>query len=264
MEKKLKIAIVVPLYKQTFTENEQLSLSQLRKVLGKYDFFCITPRSLSTVPPDFQRINFDDHYFTSIREYSQLMLSPAFYEKFTDYTHILIYQLDALVFSDQLSTWAQQPISYIGAPWFSTIIGSLTSPTKELRGGNGGLSLRSVEESLKVLKNVNRAATTHLPARVQQWAWFFLAILLGRTKKKWLQCPADQYPFNEDGFWSFEASKYSDTFVPATQKQSLQFAFETQPVKCFELNNHQLPFGTHAWEKYDKEFWLKKLPFRTG
>jgi hypothetical protein len=259
MTKNLNIAIVIPVYKEVISKNEQLSLKQLQRYLPSYDIFFMTPESLKNIPEKFPRKNFADHYFSNIHTYSQLLLSEHFYQEFNDYTHILIYQLDALVFSDQLGSWAKKEVSYIGAPWFSSQIGSATSPTKELGGGNGGLSLRSIPESLKVLQIVKQQAKYNFPYRTLQWAWFGISLLLGRTKKKWLQIPADQYPFNEDGFWSFEAPKYSPSFRVATQKESLQFSFETNPQKCFDLNNQQLPFGVHAWEKYDKEFWLKKL-----
>jgi hypothetical protein len=42
-------------------------------------------------------------------------------------------------------------------------------------------------------------------------------------------------------------------------KDALEFAFERYPRKCFKLNNHNLPFGVHAWEKYDKSFWLNHV-----
>jgi hypothetical protein len=29
----------------------------------------------------------------------------------------------------------------------------------------------------------------------------------------------------------------------------------------YELNGHELPFGCHAWERYDRAFWEEQLPF---
>jgi hypothetical protein len=40
---------------------------------------------------------------------------------------------------------------------------------------------------------------------------------------------------------------------------ALRFAFEANPRICYEMNNYEIPFGCHAWEKYDKEFWLPYL-----
>jgi hypothetical protein len=60
---------------------------------------------------------------------------------------------------------------------------------------------------------------------------------------------------NEDIFWGYEAKKYYPEFRIASVEASLRFAFEVAPRLCFELNNHTLPFGCHAWHKYDREFW---------
>jgi hypothetical protein len=255
------VAIVIPNYRAHLTSAEKLSLKQWQKHLSDYDTYAISPPGLSQIHPDITSIYFEPEYFSSIRGYSQLLLTEKFYQTFAKYDYILIYQLDALVFSNQLTKWCQQKMSYIGAPWLSSFIGSLTSPTSDLRGGNGGLSLRSVSESIKVLAAVNTSARHNFPARWQQWAWFALELLFGKTKQKWLKIPADQYPFNEDGFWSFEAPKYCQSFRVATQSESLQFAFETEPAKCFELNGKKLPFGAHAWEKYDKKFWTQNSSF---
>ena len=34
------------------------------------------------------------------------------------------------------------------------------------------------------------------------------------------------------------------------------FAFEANPRHCYEINKKKLPFGVHAWEKWDKKFWI--------
>lgn len=82
-----------------------------------------------------------------------------------------------------------------------------------------------------------------------------MAILTGKSHEIWLNAPADQYPFAEDGFWSLEAPKYLKTYRVAPFSEALKFAFERFPSKSFKLNNHNLPFGVHAWKKYDEKFW---------
>jgi len=39
--------------------------------------------------------------------------------------------------------------------------------------------------------------------------------------------------------------------------EALGFAFENVPEELYKLNNDQLPFGCHAYEKYSPEFWAK-------
>ena len=78
------------------------------------------------------------------------MLSSVFYQEFEQYQYVLIAQTDSLVFSDDLNIWAEKGYSYIGAPWFE----GYTQPTQPLRltaVGNGGFSLRNVQDFLRVL-----------------------------------------------------------------------------------------------------------------
>ena len=42
------------------------------------------------------------------------MVSPLFYLNFKKYRYLLIYQLDALVFRDELLEWCSKEIDYIG------------------------------------------------------------------------------------------------------------------------------------------------------
>ena len=62
----------------------------------------------------------DEKYFISKESYSRLLVSKSFYEAFSEYEYILIYQPDCLVFSDQLLEWCKKGNDYIGAPWYKT------------------------------------------------------------------------------------------------------------------------------------------------
>jgi hypothetical protein len=58
-----------------------------------------------------------------------------------------------------------------------------------------------------------------------------------------------------DIFWSDEAVHYYPEFKIADVATGLRFAFEVSPRVCLERNHHQLPFGCHAWARYDRAFW---------
>ncbi|MEM8909693.1 MAG: DUF5672 family protein, partial [Bacteroidota bacterium] len=60
---------------------------------------------------------------------------------------------------------------------------------------------------------------------------------------------------NEDFFWSIVMPKINPFFKIPNMQEALGFAFELAPRKAYEMNHHQLPFGCHAWEKYDPDFW---------
>lgn len=264
--KKKKVAIVIPTHKNSFNSDEKKSLLHLKTFLGKYDKYFVTPQKLNPkkFPKDFKVIKFEDHYFTSVRKYCELLMTKDFYENFKNYEYILIYQTDVLVFSDQISQWCKRGYDYVGAPWFHPVIGFLThskdSPFHwKMATGNGGFSLRKVDTAIKVLENMDKDAERNTASYLLRKLWFFTAILTGKSHQKWMKSPASCYPYSEDGFWSFEAPKYYSKYKVAPAKEALSFAFEINPRKCFELNNRQLPFGCHAWAKYDREFWNRYL-----
>ena len=60
---------------------------------------------------------------------------------------------------------------------------------------------------------------------------------------------------NEDEFWSFIAPRYFKDFKVADFECAMYFSFETQPRRLYKTTNNKLPFGCHAWQKYDPEFW---------
>ena len=39
------------------------------------------------------------------------------------------------------------------------------------------------------------------------------------------------------------------------QNQAIKFSFEVMPSYLYKLNNNVLPFGCHAFEKYESDFW---------
>jgi len=63
------------------------------------------------------------------------------------------------------------------------------------------------------------------------------------------------WPKNEDFYWSVIIPFFAKNFKRPTVQEALGFAFECFPKQCYEQNNRQLPFGCHAWEKYEPEFW---------
>lgn len=259
-----KVAIVIPFHKSSISEDEALSIKHLIKYLGKFDKYLVLPKSIKEVsfkiPRVIKIINLPNDYFTSVPKYCELLNTKMFYNNFTNYEYILIYQLDVLVFSNQLIKWCNKGYDFIGAPFFNPVIGKLSFKNgTPVTGGNGGFSLRKVSSFLKVIdiaeKKISRNSDNTL---VRKW-WFLSALLTGKSHKIWLNAPPSDYPFNEDGFWSYEAPKYYPKFKVAPFKEALKFSFEKPPRKCFALNHNRLPFGTHAWKKYDYKFWKNFL-----
>jgi hypothetical protein len=228
-------AIVIPIYKQEMSPSERISFERALKVFPENDIIMVSPKSLNldnylALSPKLKVHTFDDYFFKNIAGYNELMLSARFYERFLNYKYLLIYQLDAYIFENQLDYWEKANYDYVGSPWLiPPPIASNKKPKVNIqhwfvnRVGNGGLSLRKVK--------------THY------WTMIFYWILI------------KFFPLNEDMFLGILMDFINPFFKKPKAMEALKFAFEMQPRKSFELNNHQLPFGVHAWEKYDPEFW---------
>lgn len=96
---------------------------------------------------DFCVRYFNEQYFDSVKSYNELMLSVDFYRSFREYQYMLIYQLDAFVFEDQLEYWCNKGYDYIGAPWIKA--NKKFHPTC----GNGGFSLRKIDSFIQLLES---------------------------------------------------------------------------------------------------------------
>lgn len=260
MEKKT-VAIVVPLSNREYlTPEEQISLRHLESYLGSYDKYFVMPKDLEFDRAGFKIMRFSKQFFGSLDAHTKLSFYPKFYESFSDYKYMLMYHLDSLIFSDQLIQWCETDVDYIGAPW----IKSEDSPwVKTPKVGNSGFSLRKIESFLKVIYS-----SRYMVEPSKYWEKFCASrsrfnqlVNLPRKYVKYLRAfnsarwHMRRYRRNDDYFWSNEARKYFPAFEVASLDTALSFAFEVAPRLCFELNSRKLPFGCHAWHRYDREFW---------
>jgi len=258
----LSVAVFVPMSNRKYlTPEEEISLRHLVHFLGKYDKYLVVPKSLDINYPGFELKRFSDKFFGSHEANTRLMFSRRLYNAFREYKYILEYQLDCLVFSDQLMEWCTLGLDYIGAPWLPCP----DSPWVKIpRVGNGGFSLRKVESFLRVLDSKE-----YWQDPAEYWERFCSSkstpIQYLNIPRKYLarirllngvrQHLRKNYPTNEDKFWSTEASKYYPGFKIAPVETALRFSFEVAPRLCFELNHQEIPFGCHAWHRYDRDFW---------
>lgn len=246
-----KVAVVIPVYKTSIDEFEQLSLRTCFKVLKSHPIFFVKPSSLELSNylsflggNEFLEKSFENHFFSDIQGYNRLMLSDDFYKEFLAYEYILIYQLDAIVFNDELLYWCDKGYDYIGAPWLysytlrKTLLSFFhyrlnvkqkagNSPTKLQfynRVGNGGFSLRNVEKFLEVC-------------------------LKEKEKIDYYNQHSSNPFFNEDVFWSLEVNRKQKVLKIPGHKTAARFALERKPEMGLKLSNGKLPFGVHAWPK---------------
>ncbi|MEI8122313.1 MAG: DUF5672 family protein, partial [bacterium] len=244
----MKSVVLIPCYTPTLTQDDLVSLQQCRRVLSKHVCKVFLPEGMA-LPDAFDGLEaeyFPAHYFKSVENYNRLMLSLDFYERFRAYDYMLIHQLDAYVFRDELDDWCVRGFDYIGAPWGDAPLAQKKEFRKDFpwhsrnlkvarllhaqdfRVGNGGFSLRRIQTFCRVLR---RHASI-----------------------------AAQWTENEDLFWSLAAPVYDWRFRIPRETLARHFALEMEPRKYSDQMEGRLPFGCHAWDKYDPDFWAAHIP----
>jgi hypothetical protein len=245
------VAVIIPVYKQQPDANEVLSFKQCLAVLGNYPVIIAAPVSLNTQAyetiyneaGELKTERFDDYYFSGIAGYNQLMLSTGFYKRFIKYRYILIYQLDAYVFKDELTYWCQLNYDFIGAPnlphknqshelqflkgysRFISFINRVFHANHQISNvGNGGFSLRKTKACYWLL--------TLLKSKIPAW---------GNN--------------NEDGFFKYWGNLLHPFFRLPADAIALKFSVEHSPAESLKKLGNVLPFGCHAFEKYEPETW---------
>ena len=224
------VKVIIPVYKAELSEFEKVSLDRSYQILQNHPLTVIKPQSLAinSLLAEYPRLTveeFNDSYFKSISGYNRLMLSPEFYRRFSNCQYILICQLDAYVFTDELTKWCDKDYDYIGAPWLVrpiykfpllTLVSWIkkqycdffrcpNSQITNFKVGNGGFSLRKVSSHLQ--------ATSKLTSTIKEY--------LSHTKN---------HIFNEDVFFSTEVNRHGLNFSYPTYLEALQFSFDKYPA----------------------------------
>jgi hypothetical protein len=235
--------IVIPIYKKELSHNESISLRNILKHYQISEMCFVAPFGLE-ISEEYSRIpveNFDVNYFSSVKSYNRLMMSKAFYERFKNYKYMLLHQLDAYLFRDELENWCKKDYDYIGAPWLtSNNLFYKLFKSKKLKKrkpifnkvGNGGFSLRKISTFLSFFTN-NESVVKEYEDH-------------------------DLYGI-EDVFWSLIVPKYIDFNIPNT-KLAAKFCLDRKPELGLKMNNGELPFGCHGFEKSKtKPFWKQYI-----
>jgi hypothetical protein len=261
--------IVIPVYKSIPDWNEKLSFNQCLKILYEHPVCVITYRGLDifyymellTKYEITYRVEyFKRHHFENIAGYNNLLLSSKFYKRFKNLEYILIYQLDAWVFWDELDSWCSRGYDYIGAPWFDGFNkNDLT--TKCIGVGNGGFSLRNVKSHLRFTGcpflwiNMNKIFCNFYKGEFSD-VLKIVPRIIRRLYNNNLWVIKKKFNCNEDIYWSKIIGDNFDSFKIPKMHEAARFSFEMNPQKLFEETGHELPFGCHAWEK-NLNFWNK-------
>lgn len=263
--------VVIPFHSSNPSEEELISFRRCVEILSNFDIFLVLPEGISadifldeSSSVFLKRVN--PRWLSSLKEYNKMKIDPAFYKEFRGYRYMLTYELDSYVFSDVLDEWCERGYDYIGAPWFG-VTSYLSVKKKITVGGNSGFSLRNIQNSLKVLEDLK---TIRFFAKTADWfplryCFRLISFTLAKIlKRKYagleiFRAYLEHEYVHEDVFWADFIPSMYPFFKLSTFEESLRFSFEKQPEVCYEMNGGNLPFGCHAWNKYNPEFWRKYI-----
>ena len=262
-----KVVILVITHKSELSLYEKISLQQCFNTFSEREIYIICPEGLNiseykAISPD---LNIDFIHFrwqSNYQNFNRLKILPFLYERYKKYEYILFYEPDAFVFRDELDQWCDKGFDYAGAPWFDGF-NSKEGSGDFLGVGNGGFSLRNTAAHLRVLHSLS-----YVTSFKENWNSRFVekrygknmlkqaaGLLLDHTIRNNTYWRFNSYNGHEDQFWGLDVPKVFSWFKKPLYEEAASFAFEMQPRRLYELNNHQLPFGCHAWWKYDLDFW---------
>lgn len=255
--------VLVPAYREHNSLCDRISITHLVKHLSNYRIVVVKPMSLDWSLRDFESIRFSDHFFRDRTGYNKLLLSSEFYQAFADHSHMLIYQLDALVFRDELLAWCGTEYDYIGASWYRATIERYDGykwPFAPAGCGNGGFSLRRIDAFLGHL-NRRRRTSTVIAHKVARLRLTEAAKLLRYSRHLNPRNYRQHQSLNEDVYFGIFGQLIEPALNVATPKDGDRFAFEHGPHELFERSGRKLPFGCHAWYKHadSLRFWIPYL-----
>lgn len=245
-----KFCIVIPIYKEQPDPVEILSLSRIKALLENknYDIFVITHEDLnlskySQFIEGFKIEYFDKYFFQNTATYSQLCFNFEFYNRFSDFKHLFIYQTDCYLVFDNFEYFADLDYDYIGSPIFSTDCGWPTLTTDENGEqkytpviGNGGFSSRKID-TFKYLTDPNgefwkHSGLTEEIIKTLQYEDLFICVELTKYYKLNI-CPLN------------EAFKFG-------WDMSVDVIYKFWGITTF-------PMCIHAWDK-NIRFWKDYFP----
>lgn len=296
-----KCVIVIPVYKPTLNEYEKISLARCISIFGKTRPIALaTYKKLDLTLYDeafakqqcaYTTQYFKRTYFTSVKGYSSLLLCKDFYEPFKKYGFMLLYQLDAYVFHDDLKYWCDRPYDYVGAPFLTLFRKNEKEPVSPWGVGNGGLSLRRIDAFLGAYSGepvFSLADYYHNTVFRKNAFYTFIKQVCFTPRylfrfffRNTVAAYIERSKVNEDIFWCFafnhadlravlsetaiehlflRTSRYSSGSLLkiATVDEALLFAFDEDPKRCLELTQGKLPMGCHAFNK-QPNFWLEHI-----
>lgn len=230
----MKVCIVIPVYKENPSHSDLFSINSIiscSKSCDWIDIYYAHPLDLdlSKYPEVYGAEEFRNEYFTSTTQYSELLRTADFYNRFNNYTYMLIYQTDCYVlypndFENEFREWCNKDFDYIGAP----IITNANHWGDVPCVGNGGCSLRKISKFISICEN----------------AELYNKLMNSQLKDLYIQY--------EDLYFCRGVSNeiYMDM---AHFSEAAKFAWDMNPDLLYR-GGHIWPLFVHAWDK-NLPFW---------
>ena len=239
MTKNRSLKIVTPIYKKNLNCLEKIALDHSFNQINNIDHSFIHPNNLNI---NYYAIEFPNstfialpfEFFLSQRHYNQLCYEVGFYKLFTEYTHLLILQTDAIISNfNKLDKWLDSDFDFIGGPEetlysydLSSIhpfdsLGDGLQPFK-FQGLNGGLSLRRIQKMI--------ASIEEYPMLTK----FFRNYCGG---------------IGEDIFFNLISKVSKNNFLVPNEISASDFSYNCKYEFWYEFNKRELPFGFHGWNR---------------
>ena len=258
------------MHREAPSPEEKVALIQCQNILGEHPIYLLHPEGMSTqnyqsIFPSLKTLTAPAETMASISAYNKLMISPFIFNALASHSHILIHEPDAIVLQNDLHYWCEQDFDYIGAPWFtSDEVGNLQLKAT----GNFGLSLINVRSANSLFANNPRWYSPNMIIRdllrgLRGQRGMFIRAVRSMGSSGKIFSAHYLYKDHCDIFWSYLVPKVAPQFRIAPPENAIHFSWEESPQKCFEICNGKLPFGIHAWNKYDPIF-IKSLLIHSG
>jgi hypothetical protein len=262
-----RIIAVMPWWPHDPTTEETLGMASVVKH-NKLPLVCALPSGCE--PPPMIKFDcleyFSPHFFKNQWQYSRLLLSSRFYDRFGTFARLVVIQSDVLLLRElSVAALDMFDYSYTGAPWIQYDRGG----NPRFHGaGNGGFSIRDVPIFSAILK---RRISRHPSAKgfaTNRRRTIFLAgyralSLLG-VRVETLASGLVSLGLHEDTFWARVAPLMFDDFTVCPPVVACNFAVEREPAFAMRSAQPPGPIGAHGWKKHGGYYFDDRLTSTQG
>lgn len=253
------VAVVIPLHTIQLDRWAMLALQSAEAVFFHRPIILVVPPNVakSSLAATLRArgsvvIELESHHFVSRGSYNNMLFQADFFQLFTEFDYILLFQLDALALRDTLNYWVSLDYDFIGAPLRRNY--GRTNSTSVGPGLNGGLSLRRVDSALRVLES-GRGRRIRIRDAVTMERHFRL--WLTRTFRDGLCFNFSSFrrspKVNEDLYWSYFVPRVHPWFRVPSADVARNFAFDAANNWSTSLECSDSTVGIHAVHRLSPE-----------